>query len=139
MKLVMCAVVVVLAGAVPTVRVSAEEKSPVKEVPTKDLKLAPAEGGKATAPTEIKTAEELEKSPVLKGAAADVKKHVDFSKEKLVLFSWGGSGGDRITVAKADAKTVEFGYRVGLTLDFVMYVKLFVVPKDAAVKVVPVR
>ena len=139
MKLVMCAVAVVLAGTVPAVRVSAEEKSPVKEVPTKDLKLTPGEGGKAGAPTEIKTAEELEKSPVLKGAAADVKKHVDFSKEKVVLFSWGGSGGDRITVAKADAKTVEFAHKGGLTLDFVMHVKLFVVPKDAAVKVVPVR
>jgi hypothetical protein len=59
---------------------------------------------------------------------------VNFEKEKLVLFAWGGSGGDKIT---PDAKTAgTFALTRGLTRDFRMHLHLFVVPKDAEVKVV---
>ncbi len=115
---------------------AADEKPAVKEIATKDLKVKAPEGGKPTARTEIKTADDLAKSPVLKGAADDIKKSVDFAKEKLVLFAWSGSGGDRIAgAAGKDGKTAEFTYTGGLTFDLRQHVKLFVVPKDAEVKV----
>jgi hypothetical protein len=139
MKCLMCTAAV-LCAALLAVPVRAEDKPALKEIPTKDLKVAHPKDGKVTAPTVIKTAEELEKSPVLKDAADAVKKHVDFAKEKLVVFAWGGSGGDRLAATlKADGKTAEFSYTPGLTLDLHMHAKLFVVPKDAEVKVTMVR
>lgn len=114
--------------------VFAEDKPAVKEIPTKDLKIKFPERGKATEPSEIKTADELAKSEALKDAADAIKKQVNFEKEKLVFFAWGGSGGDKIA---ADEKTAgTFNLTRGLTRDFRMHTKLFVVPKDAAVKVV---
>ena len=113
---------------------AAEDKPAVKEIPTKDLKIVVPERGKATEPAEIKTADDLAKSEALKDAADDIKKQVNFEKEKLVFFAWGGSGRDQIA---ADEKTAgTFTLTRGLTRDFRMHTKLFVVPKDAAVKVV---
>ncbi|VTR90857.1 unnamed protein product [Gemmata massiliana] len=116
---------------------AAEEKSVVKEIPTKDLKVKVPDGGKATEPAEIKSAEDLAKSPVLKDAADDVKKAVDFSKEKLLVFAWAGSGGDKVALAgeTKDGKTaLTLTYTRGLTRDLRQHVKLFVVPKDAEIK-----
>lgn len=118
---------------------AADDKPVVKEIATKDLKVTPMRGGKATEPTEIKTAEDLAKSPVLKDAADDVKKSVDFSKEKLVLFAWAGSGGDKLApeLKGEDKKvTAEFVLTRGLTRDLRQHVHIYVVPKDAEVKVV---
>ncbi len=113
---------------------AADEKPTVKEIPTKDLKIAFPKSGKATEPTEIKTTDELTKSAALKDAADEIKKQVNFEKEKLVFFAWGGSGGDKIT---PDEKTVgTFTLTRGLTRDLRMHMRLFVVPKDAAVKIV---
>jgi hypothetical protein len=115
--------------------VSAEDKAAVKEIDLKDLKVKFVEGGKADKPAEIKTADDLKKNEALKDAADEIAKKVDFGKEKLVLFWWGGSGGDKIA---PDAKTAgTFALTRGLTRDFRMHVHLFAVPKDAAVKVVP--
>ncbi|MBP3958159.1 hypothetical protein J8F10_23160 [Gemmata sp. G18] len=121
---------------------AAEEKSVVKEIPTKDLKVKVPDGGKASEPTEIKTADDLAKSPVLKDAADDVKKSVDFSKEKLLVFAWAGSGGDKVALTgdTKDGKTaLAVTYTRGLTRDLRQHVKLFVVPKDAEVKVAPAK
>jgi hypothetical protein len=117
--------------AVPAI--AADDKPAVKEIATKDLKVTFPKGGKATEPTEIKTADDLAKSPVLKDSADDIKKQVDFAKEKLVLFTWSGSGGDRIIPVENTAGG--FIHSLGLTRDLRMHVKLFVVPKDAEVKV----
>ncbi len=113
---------------------AADEKPTVKEIPTKDLKITFPKGGKATEPTEIKTAEELTKSAALKDAADEIKKQVNFEKEKLVFFAWAGSGGDKITPDEKTAGT--FTLTRGLTRDLRMHMRLFVVPKDAAVKIV---
>ena len=51
---------------------AADEKPAVKEIATKDLKVKAPEGGKPTAPTEIKTADDLAKSPVLKGERREI-------------------------------------------------------------------
>ncbi len=116
---------------------AAEEKSVVKEIPTKDLKVTPAKGGKPTEPAVIKSADELAKCPVCGGAADDIKKHVDFAKEKLLVFAWSGSGQDKVAVTGAtkDGKTeLTVTHTPGLTRDLRPHVKLFVVPKDAEIK-----
>ncbi len=114
----------------------AGDKPAVKELPTKDLKVTFNEKATANAPTEIKTADELAKS-VLKDAADAIKKNVDFAKEKVVVFMWQGSGGDRITgTLSKDGKSAEFAHAFGLTFDLRQHTKVFVVPKDAATKYV---
>lgn len=115
---------------------AAEDKPVVKELPTKDLKVTPARGGKAGEPTEIKSADDAAKNAVLKDAADDVKKLVNFDKEKLLVFAWAGSGQDKVAVTgeTKDGKTVvTVTYTPGLTRDLRQHVKLFVVPKDAEV------
>jgi hypothetical protein len=137
MRSVLCAAAVLL--AIPAF---ADNKPAVREIPTNGLKLKLPEGGKPTAPAEIKSAEDLVKSPVVAGVADQIKKQVDFSKEKLVVFAWGGSGGDRLSAdLKTDGgkATVVFTHRGGLTLDFHEHYRLYVVPKDATVKVVTAK
>jgi hypothetical protein len=133
-----CAILAALFAA--PLALAADEKPAIKEIPTKDLKLAFPERGKATEPATITSAEDLAKNAVVKGAADEIKKQVDFSKEKLVVFAWGGSGRDRLTpVLRAEDKkaTAVFSYAPGLTRDFRMHTHLYVVPKDAEVKVEP--
>jgi hypothetical protein len=132
------AIVAVLFVALPAL--AADDKPEVREIPTKDLKITfPDKPGGVTNPETIATAEALAKSPVLKNAADELKKKVDFDKEKLLLFTWQGSGGDKLAgaLATADKKTLAtFTYTPGLTRDLRQHVKLFAVPKDAEVKVV---
>jgi hypothetical protein len=115
-----------------------KDKPAIKEISTKDLKLAFPRGGKATEPKEIKTAEELAKNEVIGGEAKAIQKHLDFEKQKLVVFAWGGSGQDKLAgeLKTADKKTTAvFTYTRGLTRDFRQHIHLFAVPKDAEVKV----
>ena len=129
-----CAIVVAL--MIPALA-AAEEKKVVKEIPTKDLKLKVPEGGKAGVPAEVKSAEELAKCPVCGDEAEAIKKQVDFSKEKLLVFAWSGSGQDKVDVTgeTKDGKTaLTVAYTPGKTRDLRRHVKLFVVPKDAVVK-----
>ncbi len=103
-----------------------------------DLKRVEPGGkfGKATEPTVIASAEDLDKSPILVGdkVRETIKKQVDFAKEKLVLFYWGGSGGDKLSAALKD-KAATFTLTPGLTRDLRPHIHLFAVPKDAEVKV----
>ncbi|MFO0823197.1 MAG: hypothetical protein U0792_08760 [Gemmataceae bacterium] len=111
----------------------AEEKSVVREIPTKDLKLGAPERGRATEPTTIASAEDLAKSPLLKDAAEAIGKQVDFKAEKLLVFAWAGSGQDKITLTakeKDGKKVLTLEYTPGLTRDLRRHVKLFAVPKD---------
>jgi hypothetical protein len=128
MRNAVCALVL-LAGAA-----AAEDKPAVKEIDLNNLKVKFSEDGKVTAPAEIKSADDLKKNDALKDAAEAVAKKVDFGKEKLVLFRWSGSGGDKIV---PDAKTAgTFEVKPGLTFDLRQHARLFAVPKDAEVKVV---
>jgi hypothetical protein len=131
-----CAILAVL--FVGSLAAAADEKPAVKELSAKDLKLNFPRGGKATAPATVASAEDLAKNDVVKDAADDIKKQVDFAKEKLVVFAWGGSGQDKLAadLKTADKKTTAlFSYTRGLTRDFRMHTHLYVVPKDAEVKV----
>jgi hypothetical protein len=129
----MCAAALVLAGSLA----AGDDRAAVREIPTKGLAIAPPKGGKATAPAEVKSAEELAKSESLKGAAEAIKKQVNFDKEKVVFFAWAGSGQDRITPDEESPGT--FTYARGRTRDLRRHVRLFAVPKGAAVKVVAGR
>jgi hypothetical protein len=116
-----------------------KDKPTVKEIATKDLKIAFPKMGKATEPTAITSAEDLAKNPVVGAAADDIKKHIDFEKQKLLVFAWSGSGGDRITAsigANSDGKSIVFAeYLRGKTFDLRQHVKLYAVPKDLKVVV----
>ena len=115
---------------------AADDKPVVKEIPTQDLKVKPPKGGKATEPTVITSADELMKCPVCGDEAEAIKKHVDFEKEKLMVFAWSGSGQDKVALAgetKDGKTTVTPTFTPGRTRDLRPHVKLFVVPKDAEI------
>lgn len=134
MRTILCAVLAALVAG----PVLGEDKPAVKELDTKDLKVAFPEKAPGVAnPEVVASADALAKSPVLKDAADAVKKLVNFEKEKLVVFAWRGSGGDKLSAdAKtADGKTaVAFTLTLGFTRDLRQHIKVFVVPKDATVK-----
>jgi hypothetical protein len=130
-----------------------KDKAAVREIPiTEEMKITvvpPEKGGKATEPTVVAAADELPKFPPFGPPAVEaLRKQVDFGTEKLVVFWWGGSGQDALAAgeltagdAKAPGKgddgkrTATFAYTPGRTRDFRGHLKLFVVPKDAEVKV----
>ena len=104
----------------------------------KDIATVQPKGGDATKPAEIKSADELAKSPLFGAGAADqLKKHVDFAKQKLVVFAWSGSGKDAVageTLTSDKKITAQFLYTPGATRDLRQHFKVFVVSKDAEVK-----
>ena len=116
-----------------------KDKPAVKEIATKDLKLAPPKMGRATEPTTVKTAEELKKNPVVGAAAETITKQIDFEKQSLLVFAWAGSGRDTITAsigADSDKKPIVYvEYIRGKTRDLRQHVRLFAVPKDLKVVV----
>ncbi|MBM3983956.1 MAG: DUF4443 domain-containing protein [Planctomycetes bacterium] len=134
MRTILCAVLAALVAA----PVLGEDKPAVKELDTKDLKVAfPEKVPGIKNPEVVTIADALAKSPTLKDAADAVKKLVNFEKEKLVVFAWQGSGGDKLSaVAKTvDGKTtVTFLRTLGFTRDLRQHLKVYVVPKDADVK-----
>jgi len=118
------------------------DKPAIKEIATKDLKIkvGPPDKGRATEPTEVTAATDLPKvGPLTPDAVKEVEKQIDFTKEKLVVFWWGGSGQDKLAAGElktADKKTTAtFTYTMGRTRDLRGHFSLFVVPKDAEVKV----
>lgn len=130
-----CAILAALVAA----PVFPADKDVVREIDTKDLKVAFPEKQPGIANPEVITAAaDIAKSPTLKDAADTVKKLVNFEKEKLVVFAWQGSGGDKMSTAEtttAEGKvTVAFNLKPGLTRDLRRHVKVYAVPKAAEVK-----
>ena len=124
--------------ALGSVVVAADKPVPLTALDLKDIPTVQPKQGDVTKPTEIKTAEDLAKSPLFgEGSSDKLKKHVDFTKEKVVVFAWSGSGQDSVAGATAteDKKTTaQFTYTPGKTRDLRQHFKVFVVPKDAEVK-----
>lgn len=113
-------------------------KDPV-QLSLKDVTIDFEKGGYEPKPLEIKSADELAKADVFADEAsrAAIRKQVDFSKDKLVVFVWGGSRGDKFgAVAGRDGKSAVFTYAAGVTDDLRRYAYVFAVPKDWDVKVV---
>lgn len=110
----------------------AGEPGKLRELDAKGIKIDFAKG-KVTTPKVIASADELNKA--IPDADA-IAKQVDFGRDKLVLFAWGGSGGDKLTAKLSDdGKTVAFKYSPGFTRDFRRHIHLFAIPKAAEVKV----
>jgi hypothetical protein len=82
-------------------------------------------------PTEITTAEELEKAFPAKETVEAIAKEVEFGKQKLLFFAWSGSGQDKLAAGEIKDGEVTFNFRGGLTRDLRSHFKLFAVPKDA--------
>jgi hypothetical protein len=118
--------------ALPLTARADDKAEAVKEIELKDLKKVPEFAG-VNKPTEIASADELAKAIPDEDAVAKIKKDVDFAKVKLVLFSWQGSGGDKLTFS-TEKDDVTFAFKAGLTRDLRPHLHLFAVPKDAKVK-----
>ena len=134
MRSVLCAVAMLL--VVPAF--AADDVPAVRPLDTKGVKFDFEKGGHQPKPVEIKTAEELAKSALLADDASRdaIKKQVNFEKEKVIVFVWAGSGGDKIAGALSkDGKTATFTYKAGLTDDLRRHAFAYAVPKDAEVKV----
>ena len=134
MRITLCAAVIVLA----TSFAAAEDKAAVREIPPRGLVNYNSGVGnsKINKPVVITSAADLAKNKAfLKTAADAITKQVDFEKEKLVFFFWGSSSLQEI-VPDAD-KPGMFTYttRFSKSGRFTSRAKLFVVPKDAEVKV----
>jgi len=115
-----------------------EEKkdAAIREIDTKGLKLPISRDGNVNKPTTITSPEELAKAVPDEEAQAKIKKEVDFAKQQLLLFSWSGSGGDKLSFATVEGKNeVMFAFKKGLTLDLRAHAHLFVLPKGTAWKV----
>jgi len=112
--------------------VTAGEAGKLREIEVKDLKVD-FEKGNVTKPTVIASAADLDKA--IPNADA-VKKQVDFSKEKLLLFAWSGGSSNQIRGKLSDdGKRVNFTFIPGRMRDPQRHVHLFAVPKDAEFKV----
>lgn len=135
MRVAMCAAAIVFAASLE----AADDKAVVKEIPTKDLKINFKSGiGNSTVdkPTVITSADELTKIKALEGTAADtLKKQVDFDKEKVVFFFWGSFDTQVITPDADKPGSFTYTTRISKGGGFKTGAKLFVVPKDAEVKV----
>jgi hypothetical protein len=134
----MRAVLAVLAAALAVVAAAADEpkKEAVRAIQAKGLQ--PDREGAFNKPLEIADAEALAKVVPDEAARAAVAREVDFKTEKLVLFRWAGSGGDKLafTVEKGkEAPEVVFTLTPGLTKDLRPHVHLYAVPKAATFKV----
>jgi hypothetical protein len=105
----------------------------------KDVKVDFSKGGNEPKPLEIKSLDQLAKADVFADEAsrAAIKKQVDFSKDKVVVFVWSGSGQDKLIAALSeDGKTAEFTYSVGKTDDLRHYARVFALPRDCELKMV---
>lgn len=134
MRMTMCAAVIVFA----TSFAAAQDKAAVREIPTKDLKINRRVGtGDSTVakPFVIASAEELAKNKALKDAADAIMKQVDFEKEKLVFFFFGSFDLPQIVPDADNPGTFTYTMTFSKSGSFTTRAKLFVVPKDAEVKV----
>jgi hypothetical protein len=127
------------------VLVAADDKPAVEEISLKNLKVTfPMKPGGIKTPEVVTSAEQLAKSAALKDSADEIKKHVDFDKQKLVFVAWQGSSEDKfsITTKPADPKSpdakfiVTFHIVPGKSVDLRKHMRLFVVPKDASLEAV---
>jgi hypothetical protein len=134
MKSVMCAVAVLL--AVPVF--ACDGPPDVRTLATKGVNFNDSKSGNAPKAVEIKSADELAKSKLFATDADrdEIKKQVNFDKEKLVVFVWSGSGQDKLTgeLVKRGG-TARFTYTAGLTDDLRHFAHVFAVPSYAKVEV----
>jgi hypothetical protein len=111
-----------------------DKDAQVREVSLKDIKLPNARGGNVKEPTVITSDEELKKAFPDEETQTQLKKEVDFSKQKMLFFAWAGSGGDQLTFTEEKGEkelAVILSFQPGKTKDLRSHHKLLVMPKDA--------
>ena len=64
-----------------------------------------------------------------KEVADEIAKEVNFKSEYVVVFTWSGSGGDKMEMS-TEGKKATFTKKFGLTRDLRPHFKVFVLPKD---------
>ena len=59
---------------------------------------------------------------------------IDFTKQKLVIFAWSGSGGDRITygVLESYPEQIRFNFNRGRTKDLRRHYKAFIIRNNVS-------
>ena len=115
-----------------------EKAAEIIKLSLKDVKVAREMNTVPPRAIVIKSADELAKAKLFADDASRdvINKQIDFTKHKLVLFVWEGSGGDKIAASLSkDGKTAEFTYTRGETDDLRDHALAFAVPKDCEVKV----
>jgi hypothetical protein len=114
----------------------------VVELSVKDVKVVRDRSESPPKPVVIASVDDLAKSKLFADDAGRdaLAKQIDFTKQKLVLFVWSGSGGDKITAAgvrrEGAASTAIFTYTRGETDDLRDHAVAFAIPKDYGVKAV---
>jgi hypothetical protein len=107
----------------------AEEKEKVPAVKKLEVKgFRVARPGRFRKPTVITSAKELARAVPGEGAQEKIEKQVDFDKQQVLMFSWAGSGRDRLSVTESEGKVV-FHYKRGLTKDLRPHLYFFAVRK----------
>ncbi len=100
----------------------------IREIERIQPKAAAFDLGVAEKPLTIESADEAATHFDAENLAT-LKKEVDFSKQKVLLFAWRGSGQDRIeyVVLESFPEQVRFSYQRGRTRDLRQHVKVFVI------------
>ena len=113
-----------------------EDEVPViRELSAKGLRFE--RGGSVMKPAIVTSAKELAKGMPEEADRERVNKEVNWDTQYVLAFSWGGSGGDKLTsdVKKGkDGPEVVFGFTPGLTNDFRMHMRLYAVRKGVTWK-----
>lgn len=117
-----------------------KDKPPARRIPTKGLKVNfPEQAAGPMEPVIVASADDLAKSPVLKDAADALKKEIDFTKEKLLIFAWKGAQKEYVeptaTTTEGKKTTVVFTYTPGATQGTRNRIFLYAVLRDTEVKV----
>ena len=91
-------------------------------------------------PLVIKTADEAAKHFDEKNLAK-LAEQVDFDRQYVLVFAWGGSGGDRLThaVDDSDSKQVNFSYTAGFTRDLRWHSYIYVLRSNVKWQVAAAR
>jgi hypothetical protein len=114
-----------------------DDNPEVREIPLKGLKCVfPEKPGGVKKPEVITSAAQLAESPTLAGAADELRKHVNFETERLVLIAWRGSSADKFTIDAqlTEAKLVlTFKVTSGTPADLHKHTRLFVVSKEVGI------
>jgi len=87
---------------------------------------------KVDQPLIIESVEQLEKDFDDKGFLAKVKLLADLSKDRLIVFTWSGSGGDKLELVSGDTMNMgntTFAYKRGLTRDLRQHTHIYVMPQ----------
>jgi hypothetical protein len=113
----------------------------VVELPLKDVKIVHDRNEVPPRAIVIASADDLAKSGLFADDAGRdaIAKQIDFAKQKLVLFVWSGSGGDKIGAGvrrDGASRAAIFTYTRGETDDLRDHALAFAVPKDYEVKAV---